>query len=57
MGWFRSAPNQRCHRQRLAENLEISQAQKRATEVALFYGLTELSSVFPSVHAAGRPEW
>jgi len=36
---------------------EKSHPQKRATEVALFYGLTELSSVFPFVHAAGRPEW
>ena len=34
-----------------------SQTQKRATKVALFYGLTELSSVFPFVHATGRPEW
>lgn len=39
------------------KNRGKSQPQKRATEVALFHGLTELSSVFPFVHAAGRPEW
>lgn len=45
-----------CESQHL-KNRAKSQQQKRATEVALFHGLTELSSAFPFVHAAGRPEW